>query len=243
LIGFVVPAHNEGNLIRSCLASIIEAASDPSLAQESVRVFVVLDCCTDDTQTIAEAMGAQTLATDARNAGFARAAGAQAALDAGARWLAFTNGDSAVAPNWLSAQLNHREQGADAVCGTISVGDWADDGEEMGLHFGAMYLDVDVSAMAYQRAGCFPLLDSKEDVALVEALENAGATIAWSATPRFVTSARPDFRAPRGFGATLQRIHQEGQWGLPFIRQSHGDRDYAALGQQLASKGEVAWAL
>jgi hypothetical protein len=28
-----------------------------------------------------------------------------------------------------------------------------------------------------------------------------------------------------------------------FIRQSHGDRDYAALGQKLVSKGEVSWAL
>ena len=28
-----------------------------------------------------------------------------------------------------------------------------------------------------------------------------------------------------------------------FIRQSHGDRDYAALGQQLVSKGEYLWAL
>ena len=28
-----------------------------------------------------------------------------------------------------------------------------------------------------------------------------------------------------------------------FIRQSHGDRDYAALGQQLVSKGESLWAL
>jgi hypothetical protein len=28
-----------------------------------------------------------------------------------------------------------------------------------------------------------------------------------------------------------------------FIRQSHGDRDYAALGQQLVSQGEGLWAL
>jgi glycosyltransferase involved in cell wall biosynthesis len=226
LIGVVVPAHNEGILIRACLASIIEACSDPALAQESVEVFVVLDCCTDDTQTIAEAMGAQTLSTSARNVGFARAAGAQAAMDAGARWLAFTDGDTEVAPNWLSAQLAHQAKGADAVCGTISVSDWADYGEKMGLHFGATYLDMDghrhihganmgISATAYHQAGGFQPLDTSEDVALVESLEKLGAKIAWSATPRVVTSARPDFRAPGGFGATLQRIHQEGQWVLP----------------------------
>jgi glycosyltransferase involved in cell wall biosynthesis len=226
LIGVVVPAHNEGNLIRFCLASILEAASDRSLARESVKVFVVLDSCTDDTQAVAEAMGAQTMAISARNVGFARAAGGQAAIDAGARWLAFTDGDSLVAPNWLSAQLAHQAQGADAVCGTISVGDWAGYGEKMSVHFGATYLDMDghrhihganmgVSADAYQRAGGFQPLETSEDVALVAALEKLGARIAWSATPRVMTSARPDFRAPGGFGATLQRIHQEGQWVLP----------------------------
>jgi glycosyltransferase involved in cell wall biosynthesis len=226
LIGVVVPAHNEENSVRACLASILEASSDAFLAQEPVRVFVVLDCCTDDTQVIAQAMRAQTLQVSARNVGFARAVGAQAAIAAGARWLAFTDGDSQVAPNWLSAQLAHHAQGADAVCGTIAVADWADYGEKMRVHFGATYVDRDghrhihganlgVCAMAYQRAGGFAALDTREDVALVESLEKLGAKIAWSATPRVVTSARPDFRAPDGFGATLQRIHQEGQWVLP----------------------------
>ena len=226
MIGVVVPAHNEEDSIRACLASILEASCDPHLAQEPVRVFVVLDCCTDDTQPIAEGMGAQTLLVSARNVGFARAVGAQAAIDAGARWLAFTDGDTQVAPNWLSAQLAHQAQGADAVCGTIAVADWAEYGEKMSVHFGATYTDRDghrhihganlgVSATAYQRVGGFEARDSQEDVALVRSLQQLGATIAWSATTRVVTSARPDFRAPGGFGATLQRIHQEGQWVLP----------------------------
>jgi len=223
-----VPAHNEEIFVKACLASVLEASGDPYLAQEPVMVFVVLDSCTDHTEVIAEAMGALTLKVSARNVGFARAVGAQAALDAGARWLAFTDGDSEVAPNWLSAQLAHHAQGADAVCGTIAVANWADYGEKMRLHFGATYFDRDghrhihganlgVSAAAYQRAGGFEALDTKEDVALVESLEKLGAKIAWSATPRVVTSARPDFRAPGGFGATLQRIHQEGQWVLPMV--------------------------
>ena len=226
MIGVVVPAHNEEDSIRACLASILEAYCDPHLAQEPVRVFVVLDCCTDGTQAIAEGMGAQTLLVSARNVGFARAVGAQAAIDAGARWLAFTDGDTQVAPNWLSAQLAHHAQGADAVCGTIAVADWAEYGEKMSIHFGATYTDRDghrhihganlgVSATAYQRVGGFEARDSQEDVALVRSLQQLGATIAWSATTRVVTSARPDFRAPGGFGATLQRIHQEGQWVLP----------------------------
>jgi len=37
----------------------------------------------------------------------------------------------------------------------------------------------------------------------VQALIADGASIAWSAMPRVVTSARTDFRALKGFGATL----------------------------------------
>jgi hypothetical protein len=60
-----------------------------------------------------------------------------------------------------------------------------------------------VSAEAYRRAGGFEALESHEDVKLVGALERAGSSIAWSAAPRVQTSARRDFRAPMGFGATL----------------------------------------
>ena len=228
MIGVVVPAHNEEILAEACLHAIADACADPLLGNEPVKVFVVLDCCTDDTKTIAEAMGAHTLATCARNVGFARAAGAKAALDAGARWLAFTDCDSLVAPDWLSAQLAEHGQGADAVCGTVSVGDWGGYGEKMRLHFAANYTDVDghrhihganlgVSARAYRQAGGFQPLHTSEDVALVESLEKNGARIAWSAAPRVMTSARHDFRAPGGFGSTLQRVHQGGRWVLPMV--------------------------
>ena len=50
-------------------------------------------------------------------------------------------------------------------------------------------------------------------MALVEALQQTGASIAWSAAPRVVTSARRNFRAPEGFGATLQRIDLESAQG------------------------------
>ena len=226
MIGVVVPAHNESNFVKACLHAILQAGADPRLGGEPVQICVVLDCCTDDTQAIAEAMGARTLATSAQNVGIARAAGAAHVIALGARWLAFTDCDSLVAPNWLSAQLGEQARGADAVCGTVGVGNWGAYGEKMKLHFSATYTDRDghrhihganlgVSAGAYQRAGGFEPLVTSEDVALVAALEKTGATIAWSSAPRVMTSARHDFRAPCGFGATLQRIHQEGQWVLP----------------------------
>ena len=90
----------------------------------------------------------------------------------------------------------------------------------MQTHFATTYFDVDghrhihganlgVSADAYRKAGGFSALASSEDVALVRALEESGARIAWSAAPRVSTSARQQFRAPDGFGATLLRVAQE----------------------------------
>lgn len=226
MISVVVPAHNEEKLVGPCIESIVRAAQHTALDQEDVLVLVVLDHCTDSTGSVAQSRGASILTVSARNVGQARAAGAQAAIDAGARWLAFTDCDSVVAPDWLATQLALGAQGADAVCGTVCVGDWADYGSNMQRHFAATYFDVDdhrhvhganlgVSAAAYRRAGGFQHLPCGEDVALVRALEDAGAVVAWSAAPRVSTSARTDFRAPRGFGATLQRIEQEGGWVLP----------------------------
>ena len=60
------------------------------------------------------------IAVEARNVGLARAAGADALLAEGARWLAFTAADTVVSPRWLVEQLNLQ---VDAVCGSIGVGD------------------------------------------------------------------------------------------------------------------------
>ncbi len=212
MIGIVVPAHNEEASLARCLAAIREAARDPALAGETVRTIVVLDACTDRSAEIARQCGVETLAIRARNVGIARASGAQRLLEAGVRWLAFTDADSQVSPGWLAAQLS---LGADAVCGSISVDDWAAHSQDLRDHFYRTYTDADghrhihganlgVSAHAYLRAGGFAPLACSEDVALVEQLQATGARIAWSAAPRVVTSARYASRARGGFGDTLR---------------------------------------
>ncbi len=50
-------------------------------------------------------------------------------------------------------------------------------------------------------AGGFPPLEVSEDVALVHALMRIGARIEWS--------ARTDFRAREGFGATLMKVSRQ----------------------------------
>lgn len=216
LLAIIIPANNEEEAIGECLQSVSAAAQHPGLDGEDVLTIVVLDACTDGTAHIAHQAGALTLSVQARNVGMARAAGARLALARGARWLAFTDADTTVAPDWLHEQMSLR---SDAVCGTVSVLDWGVYGEPMRRHFHATYTDADghqhihganlgVSAEAYHRAGGFEPLASSEDVALVKALQAAGARIAWSAAPRVVTSARKMFRAPGGFGATLLGLTQ-----------------------------------
>lgn len=223
MIGVVIPAHNEERYLEGCLAAIRTAACHPSLRDESVCVAVVLDGCTDGSCDIV-ARHVQTVGTasylveglpvNVRNVGAARAAGAERLLAHGARWLAFTDADTRVSPDWLVAQL---QLGADAVCGTVDVDDWSlhhADAASLRRHFDARYLDADghrhihganlgVCAAAYRRAGGFSALACSEDVALVAALERCGARLAWSAAPRVTTSARTDARARGGFGDTL----------------------------------------
>lgn len=217
MLAVVVPAHNEESAIGDCIASLHAAARCPRLHGERVLIVVSADACTDDTEGIARRCGAQVVRGAARNVGIARASGAQRALDAGARWLAFTDADSVVARDWFSSQLAQR---ADAVCGTIEVDDWGDYNERVRQHHLATYTDADghrhvhganlgVTALAYQRAGGFKPLVSSEDVALVEALRDSGASIVWSAAPRVLTSARRRFRAPGGFGEALARAEQQ----------------------------------
>jgi glycosyltransferase involved in cell wall biosynthesis len=214
MIAVIIPAHDEEDLVAACVASVQCCAASPELLGEVVRIIVVLDACTDSTAEVVAAMGAEGFKVNFCNVGQARAAGSDLALASGARWLAFTDADTVVAPDWLTAQLR---QQADAVCGTVQVADWGHYGERMRQYFAGSYRDAEghrhihganlgVSAEAYLRSGGFAPLRSSEDVALVEALVAQGARIAWTAAPRVVTSARREFRAPGGFGATLMRV-------------------------------------
>nr|WKF55654.1 hypothetical protein HUO10_000098 [Paraburkholderia busanensis] len=216
MLAVIIPAHNEAHLIGRCVRSVVAASRHPALGAEEVAIFVVADTCADGTAQIAASLGAAVLAVELRNVGSARAAGAQRALDQGARWLAFTDADTTVPADWLVQQLHCS---ADAVCGVVSVENWTGHSIAVQTDFIATYRDRDghrhihganlgVSASAYRAVGGFGALASDEDVALVDALMAADATIAWSAKVRVVTSARLDSRAPAGFGAALRAAGQ-----------------------------------
>jgi glycosyltransferase involved in cell wall biosynthesis len=227
MIGVVVPAHNEQACLDATLAALKTAARHPSLRSEPVCIVVVLDACSDGSRAVVQRHAGKRLAPvrasghcvsyleiDARNVGLARATGANLMLARGARWLAFTDADTIVAPGWLAAQLS---LGVDVVCGSVAVEDWSahkENAPRLRERFAQGYMDADghrhihganlgVSAAAYQKAGGFSALPCHEDVALVAALASTGASFAWSAAPRVATSARTDARARGGFGDTL----------------------------------------
>ncbi len=214
MIAVVIPAHDEERFLGACLRSVQRAAACPQLAGEAVQVFVALDACTDGSARIVAEHGAHAVRLHRRNVGQARALGARAALARGARWLSFTDADSEVAPDWISAQL---AEAAQCVCGTVQVADWDAQAQNVRRLYERAYHDrpghrhvhganLGVCAQAYRQAGGFEPLASHEDVRLVHTLQAQGAHIAWSNRPRVRTSARPDFRAPQGFGAYIANL-------------------------------------
>ena len=111
------------------------------------------------------------------------ALGAELALATGARWMAFTDADAQVAPDWISAQMALK---SDAVCGTVKLRDWRSGDNNLRRHDAVNYTDADghrpihganfgISARAYEGAGGFRALESRQDVALVAALQARGA--------------------------------------------------------------------
>ncbi|MFC4274102.1 glycosyltransferase [Achromobacter aloeverae] len=207
MIGVVVPAHNEEACLDACLGALRRAARHPLLNGEEVRIVVVLDDCHDRSAEIVMARAVTGLRLDARNVGMARAHGAAHLLAAGARWLAFTDADSLVDERWLADQLS---LACDAVCGCVTVEDWSMHSSAVRSRYQAHYqyrdghrhvhgANLGVSASAYKAAGGFRGLSLGEDVALVEALLANGASVAWTALPRVVTSARRVGRVVGGF--------------------------------------------
>jgi glycosyltransferase involved in cell wall biosynthesis len=213
MIGVVIPVHNEAGLLSACLEAIARAARHPGLEQEPVEVVVVLDACTDRSAAVAVRHGAQIVSLDARCVGAARSLGASFALDAGARWLAFTDADTVVPPDWLFAQLIAN---AEIACGPVEIEDWSDHPYGMRERFRAQYAqgnrlqahgaNLALSASAYRASGGFPALRSGEDEALVSSLVARGWHVAWNALPPVVTSARWETTIEGGFASRLRDL-------------------------------------
>ena len=228
-IAVVVPAHNEDELIGACLRALAAAAR---AVRVPVHLVVVLDSCTDGTAAAVHANAGALASEDSsfadlgvvaiedRSVGAARRAAARsllAALPVPGTWLATTDADSRVPPNWFRAQLDHRAAGAEAVVGTVVVPDWSGRSASVTRAYLERYHSIDghrhvhganlsMTAEAYLRVGGFPARVNDEDVALVGAVVAAGYRVTWAADQPVATSARLTGRAPDGFAAFLNDL-------------------------------------
>jgi cellulose synthase/poly-beta-1,6-N-acetylglucosamine synthase-like glycosyltransferase len=230
-IDVVVPAHDEEAELGRCLHALRAAVARPGLAGIEVRLAVVLDSCSDRSGEIAAAAlhglpGTQIVECAVRSAGAARGVGAAAlhrglpARDLSAVWLAGTDADTRVPPDWLTYQVAVANAGADAVAGVVEVDDWRGQPADVRWAFAAEYgagvlggvhthvhgANLGVRASALARAGGMPAVALAEDHALVDRLAASGAVIARPTSLRVRTSARREGRAAGGFSDRLRTL-------------------------------------
>jgi glycosyltransferase involved in cell wall biosynthesis len=215
MIGVVVPVHDEERLLGRCLQTVRQAAADPLLDAEPVEIVVVLDACSDRSAALAIQHKAQIISLNARCVGAARALGASWALDYGARWIAFTDADTVVPPNWLSAQLGLY---ADATCGEVWIDDWSEHPPGVRERFLKGYsaearhvhgANLGISGTAYSTAGGFAALKAGEDKALIASLIEHHRDVRFAGPPRVTTSARWQTTIVDGFAAYLGELREE----------------------------------
>lgn len=220
-LAVVVPVHNEERLLSRCLASVEAAVSRLSLP---CTVFVVIDASTDGSWAVAQRHPFTVIEIGARSVGAARSVGVAAALDHLAQvphrrtWIANTDADSVVPPNWLTLQLKLARAGADVVIGTVrpEFTDlsprhrqlWLDThtrGHPNGHVHGA---NLGLRGDVYRGAGGFSDAPEHEDVMLVDRCRAAGARVVASDAAEVVTSGRFVGRTPGGYAAYLRDQHR-----------------------------------
>lgn len=219
----VVPARNEAESIDRCLDSIC-AARERLPATVTATIVVVADRCRDDTvrrafDRLVGHPGDLVLETDMGRAGAARQLGARRAMfdlgvDPGRAWIANTDADTVVDPDWLTVQLDLAASGVVGVAGIVRLHRdspdlalvesfersyvTAHDGSHPHVH-GA---NLGFRADAYEAVGGWNPLATGEDHDLWHRLSRFGPVTATTSLA-VTTSARTRGRAPNGFAADL----------------------------------------
>jgi GT2 family glycosyltransferase len=215
LVLVVVPVRDEERLVGPCLDALdvavgrVAAASSyaaPGLPVR-VRTVVVLDRCVDrSAEVVAERPWAETVVSTAGRVGAARAFGVQVGLStedvAPHRiWIATTDADSRVPPDWLTHQLDLAQAGAQMFrglvepdiqeCGPAAYDMWQSRYLRCDGHPHVHGASLGVRADAYQTCGGFdPLAMVDEDVRLFRNAEERSLAIIASATATVATSGR-----------------------------------------------------
>ncbi len=223
-VAVVVPAHDEAELLPACLASIAVACAVVA-GRAQVSTFVVADACADATAAVARTHGASVIEVSYRNVGAARASGVRAALSAPSpasaerTWLASTDADTVVPPDWLGHQLDLADAGVMAVAGVVRVDSFLDHPPGTEAAFAAHYAtepgashthvhgaNIGARADAYLRVGGWETLGLAEEHDLWRRLRSAGERCVATTTLWVTTSGRKVGRADGGFAALLASL-------------------------------------
>lgn len=267
-LSVVIPVRNEAERLAMTLASLAHQVDGAGTALDpaSYEVLVLANNCTDETAEVARCFAQRNprfalhvaeiaLPPDAAHVGTAR----RLLMDAACRRLlscgqehgviASTDGDTRVAPDWVSQLLREVEGGADAVGGRIRVERHRGEDREArlyclrdmayqrGLARLESRLDPDpadpwprhhqffggnlgITARAYRKVGGLPPLPCLEDVALEKALRRADACVRHSPHVRVSTSARQEGRTALGLSSQLREWGEMGRTGhLHWVQQ------------------------
>lgn len=222
----VIPARNEELLLPRCLEAV-EAARVRVGTHCRVRCVVVADACHDRTEEVAaETLGSDDIliSGDWRSVGGARRAGVAAALLAEGRagrdrlWIANTDADTCVPPDWLEVHLGLADEGWSGIAGIVRVDDFGPRRRterrfrdvyrtrRNGTHSHVHGANLGVRADAYTDVGGWPPLHTGEDHALWGMLKTAGWRTTSTIGSCVVTSGRETGRAPDGFARRLRLL-------------------------------------
>jgi len=230
-VGVVIPANDEAGGVAEAIEAVLRAAAHPYLQRSAFSLVVVDDSSSDMTaeRAAVQLSGVgEVIRVEAHSAGAARRAGfvelclASEGLDADCVWLATTDADSLVRPDWLVRQLSWWRRGAEAVAGTVTPISWREQPAivryryealmtRLGCGFGHPHVygaNLGLTKAAYLHAGGVPAIDSAEDQSLWDAVRMNGRAAVHVPDVVVATSTRREGRAPGGFSALLRSLEQ-----------------------------------
>lgn len=221
----VIPARDEQETIARAIASVVNASQG-----YSVDIIVVADGCSDETEIRAKQAlcgGGAVVRGNWRCVGAARRVGVafglirSPAADA-QTWIASTDADGVVPPDWLTIQMQLAEEEAVAVAGIVDLACESTADHMFAERFAATYETYDdgshphvhaanmgVRADAYLAVGGWPRAHRSEDRLLWTRLESAGYNVVSTVDLSIRTSARRQGRVPLGFAASLATLADE----------------------------------
>ena len=212
-----IPARDEEARLPAALAAVRLAAERCPVP---VVVAVAADACADGTERIAAEQATVVVRTAHGRVGPARSAAVAAGLaaldaDPGTVWVASTDADSAVPPDWLTVHLGFAADGVHLLRGSVRpardlapalLQRWTRRNPPRESHHHVHGANLGVRADVLLAAGGFPDAAHDEDVALVRAVEAQGWRTRSTDRAPVVTSGRLTGRTGDGFAGYLRAL-------------------------------------